>query len=165
MITILLDVDGVLNAPKAGWSRAPSKGWAYAQGRSWKMQYEPQVMAKLRALNSNPVVRVLWATTWVGDTDQLEQLFKLPALLSAGATSMSIRDKQDAAREIVRSGEQLIWIDDEAIPLGGELWTELLEAKALLIRPASSRGLRPEDFDKIDAFVLASSNDRDTPEG
>jgi hypothetical protein len=162
MITILLDVDGVLNAPKAGWSRAPSKGWAYAQGQSWKMQYEPQVMAKLRALNSQPAVRILWATTWVGDTEQLEYLFKLPALLSAGLTSMSISDKQKAAAEVVASGDDLIWIDDQAIPLSGELWEKLISAKALLIRPKPSRGLRPEDFDKIDAFVLASQHGQGT---
>lgn len=160
MITILLDVDGVLNASKAGWSRAPSKGWAYASGQSWKMQYEPQVMAKLRALHSDPAVRILWATTWVGDTDQLEYLFKLPALLSAGATSMSISDKQKAALEVARAGDKVIWIDDQAIPLSGAIYEELILADALLIRPASNRGLRPEHFDKIDAFVLSFKHEQ-----
>lgn len=113
-------------------------------------------MARLRALNSNPAVRVLWATTWVGDTEQLEYLFNLPALLSAGATSMSIQDKQQAALDVVRSGDQLIWIDDQAIPFSGEIYEELLKYDVLLLAPKSSRGLRPEDFDKIDAFVLRS---------
>ena len=121
-------------------------------------------MSKLRALNDLPFVRILWATTWVGDTDQLEHLFRLPALLSAGATSMSIRDKQDAALAVVKSGDELIWIDDEAIPLSGPVYSELMLADALLIRPASSRGLRPEHFDKIDAFVLRSSHEDDTTE-
>lgn len=156
MITILLDVDGVLNANRAGWSRAPSKGWAYTENNSWKMQYEPKVMLRLRELNTKPDVRVLWATTWVGDTEQLEQLFGLPALLSAGATSMSIQDKQDAALKVVRSGDRLIWIDDEAIPFSGPVYSELLLAKALLIRPSPSRGLRPEHFDKIEEFMLGS---------
>lgn len=159
MITILLDVDGVLNASRAGWSRAPSKGWAYSQGSAWKMQFEPQAMAKLRALIRNPAVRVLWATTWVGDTDQLETLFNLPALLSAASESMSVQDKQEAARRVVESGDKLIWIDDEAIPLSGELHNILTSHDALLIRPASNRGLRPEDFDKIDAFVLRSMHE------
>lgn len=156
MITMLLDVDGVLNAPKAGWSRAPTKGWAYAQGQSWKMQYEPQVMAKLRELNKHPAVRILWATTWVGYTDQLEHLFKLPALLSAAATSMSHLDKLAAAMEVLHSDDKLVWIDDEAIPAIGKIYDWVDKGDALLISPKSSRGLRPADFDKIDAFVLRS---------
>lgn len=156
MITVLLDVDGVLNASRAGWSRAPRKGYAYAEGTAWKMQWEPEVMAKLRALNNNPSVRVLWATTWVGHTDQLEKLFRLPALLSAGATSMSHLDKLAAAMEVLHSGDKLVWIDDEAIPPTGKIYDWVAEDKALLLSPKSSRGLRPEDFDKIDAFVLRS---------
>jgi hypothetical protein len=164
MITLLLDVDGVLNASRAGWSRGPTKGWAYANSQAWRMQFEPQVMSKLRALNSRPDVRVLWATTWVGDTDQLEQLFRLPALLSAGTESMSHLDKLAAAMEVLYSGDRLIWIDDEAIPATGKIYEWVDKGDALLIVPKSSRGLRPEHFDKIDAFVLRSCHGQGTPE-
>jgi phosphoglycolate phosphatase-like HAD superfamily hydrolase len=156
MIKILLDVDGVLNASNSGWSRAPKSGNAFADGNSWRMRWEPEVMDRITKLNNTPNIEVLWATTWVGHTRQLENLFKLPALLSAGSRAMSIDDKQTAALEIITtSTDRLIWIDDQAIPLSGDLYDQLIKeyGRVLLIRPASSRGLRPEHFDQIDKFV------------
>lgn len=153
MIYILLDVDGVLNASKAGWSRAPKRGYAYAQGQSWKMCWEPQVIRKLHALYKHPAVTILWATTWVGDTDGLERLFGLPHFNSAASTSMNISAKRDAAEILVDLGHDVIWIDDEAIPLDGALLSKLIRSEALLIRPHPGRGLRPSHFDEIDNYL------------
>lgn len=147
----LLDVDGVINASKAGWSAAPNSGWAFANGNSWRMRWSPQLMERIRKVHQQPSVTILWATTWVGHTDQLERLFKLPALLSAGPTGMDVVDKQTAALEILESGRRLIWTDDEAIPL-----TWFSGHDRLLIRPKPNRGLRPEHLDLIDNFVLGS---------
>lgn len=147
----LLDVDGVINASKAGWSAQPYSGWAYAKNNSYRMRWSPNLIQRIRKVHSSDSVEILWATTWVGYTRQLEELFKLPALLSAGATGMSIEDKQDAARAVLASGNRLIWTDDEAIPL-----TWFSDHDKLLIRPKPSRGLRPEHLDLIDNFVLGS---------
>jgi HAD domain in Swiss Army Knife RNA repair proteins len=152
----LLDVDGVLNASKAGWSRAPRKGYAYADGQNWKMQFEPALMSRIALLNARPDVEVLWATSWVGHTDQLERLFRLPALLSAGSRSMSNLDKLVAAMEVLYSGNRLVWADDEAIPDSGKIYDWVDEGKALLITPKPSRGLRSTDLDTIENFVLGS---------
>ena len=72
MFTLLLDVDGVLNANKAGWSRAPKRGLAHAEGVSWTMRWEPKVIDRIAELNRRPDLEVIWATTWVGYTDGLE---------------------------------------------------------------------------------------------
>lgn len=152
-IICLLDVDGVLNANKAGWSRAPNRSYLYADGISWLMRWEPRTMLALRRLHARPGVTILWATTWVGHTDLLEDKFGLPHFDSAASTSMSIADKQLAARTLAEAGNKIIWIDDEAIPTSGGLADFLEDNDALLIRPKSNRGLRPEHFDDIDSYV------------
>jgi hypothetical protein len=161
MFTFLLDVDGVLNANKAGWSRAPRKGLAHAEGISWTMRWEPKAIDKIAELNRRPDLEVIWATTWVGHTDGLERLFGLPALLSAGSRAMSVEDKQQAALNVLADPKaKLIWADDVAVPDSGELYDKLTQdGRSLLIKPHPTRGLRPEDFDKIDAFVLSFDHD------
>ena len=146
--TWLLDVDGVLNANKSGWSAAPHSGTAYYLGTSWKMRWAPQLMERVRKVHSLPYVEVLWATSWCGYTDQLEKLFKLPALRSAWSTRMYNDDKVAAAEKVLASGNKLIWTDDEAIPYA---WKS--NSRQLLIAPKPNRGLRPEHLDQIDEFL------------
>src|SRR3954469_4302992 len=152
----LLDVDGVINANRAGWSSAPFKGKAYYKGVAWPMRWSPYLISRIRAVHKNPSVEILWATSWCGHTDQLEELFKLPALRSAWPMRMYDVDKQDAAESVVDQGKRLIWTDDEAIPETGVLRDKLEDAKSLLIVPRSNRGLRPEHLDLIDDYVLGS---------
>lgn len=150
----LLDVDGVLNASRAGWSAQPYSGWAYANSGMWRMRWSPQLMGRIRQAHRTGAVEILWATTWVGHTAQLEQLFKLPALLSAGAPGMDFEDKRNAALDVLESGRRLIWTDDESIPLTWES-----NHDRLLIRPKSNRGLRPEHMDLIDDFLLGQRHE------
>jgi hypothetical protein len=145
----LLDVDGVLNATRAGWSAQPKSGWAYANGNSWRMRWSPQLIERIRKIHRTAHVEILWATTWVGYTSQLENLFKLPALLSAGSTGMGWGEKLAAAEAVLASGNRLIWTDDEAIPREWES-----SKNQLIIRPRSNRGLRPEHLDTIEKFVM-----------
>jgi hypothetical protein len=154
---LLLDFDGVLNASKAGWSRAPVTRYVRYNYEFVKVRWEPQVIEKLVVLNSHPAVEVLWATTWVGNTDQLEDLLRLPALRSAAPRSMEWDDKGRAAVDFVRQGYKVIWVDDEAIPGYGPTYDELVAHDALLVRPRSSRGLRPEHFDEIWNYVATRS--------
>ena len=156
-ITWLLDVDGVINASKAGWSSAPFSGNAYYKGHSYRMRWAPQLIERIRQVHALTSVEILWATSWCGYTDQLEELFKLPALLSAWSMRMYPEDKEAAALAVVESGKRLIWTDDEVVPESGDLYDTLTaENKSLLIRPRASRGLRPEHLDRIDQFVIGS---------
>jgi hypothetical protein len=149
----LLDVDGVLNASKAGWSAPPFSGRAYYKGNSFKMRWSPKLMERIRQVHAQPSVTILWATTWCGYTEQLEQLFKLPALGSAWSMRMNKLEKEAAAELVVESGKRLIWTDDEFVPSSGPLYDKLKD-NSLLIKPKPGRGLRPEHLDLIDAFVL-----------
>ena len=153
----LLDFDGVINANKAGWSAAPFSGNVYASGNHYRIRWAPQLIQRIRRIHALPGVEILWASSWIGHTAELEQLIKLPTLLSAAPKGMSGEDKLQAASEIMESGNRLIWTDDEYTLTSGELydkWTA--SGRALLIQPKPNRGLRPEHLDKIDAFVLGS---------
>lgn len=121
---------------------------AYANGNGWKMRWEPKVIRNIYNLNSRNDLEVLWATTWVGHTQQLERLFLLPPLRSAGPAGMDWADKREAAEKVLARGHRLIWTDDEAIPL---TWTS--NDDMLLIRPRPSRGLRPEHIVEIEEFM------------
>lgn len=158
-IVWLLDVDGVLNASKAGWSAAPKTGYAYANGESWKMRWSPALMARIHNVHNTGLVEILWATTWVGHTDQLERLFRLPAFNSARPQSMSTPYKRMAAEDVVDSGRKLIWTDDEAIPSAGAVHFKLVAHSSLLIAPKPNKGLRSEHLDEIDKFVIESGHE------
>ncbi len=149
-----LDVDGVINASRAGWSAAPKSGWAYANGQQWRMRWSPQLIQRIIEVHNTGSVEIKWATTWVGYTDQLQKLFRLPDLISAGSESMSVSMKRQAAEDVVDSGRKLIWTDDVAVPIEGALLFKLEAFNSLLIRPKSNRGLRPEHLDMIDEYVL-----------
>ena len=162
---LLLDVDGVLNASRAGWSEAPRAGWATCAGVRFRMRWSPKLMTRLCALHASNTVEIQWATSWVGETSQLETLFGLPtfpdALLTSAAVAgreiTSIADiqaaKRAAALDVVSADRRLIWVDDEAFS-GNWPPRAFIEADGhLLIQPKPSRGLRPEDMDRIELFL------------
>jgi hypothetical protein len=152
---LLLDVDGVLNASKAGWGSAPRNGYAACGGMEFKIRWSPEVVVRLQALASAAEIR--WATTWVGDTIQIERLLSLPHFEDAFTADDMRRlggahfAKRWCALGVVESGRRLIWADDEAF-LDWDGRTELEAAGHLLIAPRPSRGLRPEDLDRIEEF-------------
>jgi hypothetical protein len=151
---LLLDVDGVLNASKAGWSSAPHSGTAYAMGNGWRIRWAPALVKRLWNLHKSGKIEIVWGTTWCGSTDAIEKLLGLPHFDSYSDSPMSITDKQRAAEAIVDSGSRLVWADDEAIPLFGDLLDKLeASGRVLLIRPKANRGLRPEHMDAIERFI------------
>lgn len=119
------------------------------------MRWAPQLIARMRGLMlTHPSLRIVWATSWCGATEQLEQLFKLPALSSAASTRMEGSHKYKAALDVVNSGNKLIWTDDEFVPEFGPWYDELTKYNSsLLIRPKPNKGLRPEHLDNIERFL------------
>lgn len=152
----LLDVDGVLNARRPGWSAAPSAGNAYALGQAWRIRWEQRVADEIRRLHEAGVVEVRWSTTWVDHIDQIEGLLGLPSF----PTAFTMWGKRPgnrkilAALDVVRSERRrLVWTDDDAIPADGHPdRLELDAAGALLIAPDPRRGLRREHLEQIEAF-------------
>lgn len=155
----LLDVDGPINGSNTGWSCAPHKAWAYAKDKKkfYKMTWSHHLIAELRRFNSRYPDTIYWATTWCGSTDNLEQVFKLPQLLSASSTPMSGDDKLAYAMMVINSGRRLIWADDEYVPIRGPEYNYLTKnGKALLIRPKNSgkhQGIRPEHMEAVFDFM------------
>lgn len=170
----LLDVDGVLNASRAGWSGPPRTGRAVADGHSYTIRWAPELVARITAVHEAGLVEVRWATTWVPWVDALAGLLGLPDFPTAwDPASGDVRHddpsdvlyaKQDAAMSVVADGRRLVWTDDDAIPFAGPVRDALDAAGALLIEPGPRGGLRSMHMDAIEAFAIAPSTAPSTRE-
>ena len=157
----LLDVDGVLNASKPGWSGSPVTRTAYAGAKAFPLRFAPALIRRIRAVHERGTVEVRWATTWVDHIDQVVRVMRLPAWACAFSLGRGEVDaesaKYAAALHVVEVERRpLIWTDDEAIPVeGSPAHRRLREAgpRVLLIRPRSNRGLQPEHLDQIRHFL------------
>lgn len=161
----LLDVDGVVNATRAGWSAAPHSGEVFAQGIWWKFRWAPPLVAFIRDTVERGRAEVRWATTWIQHTRELEALFSLPELPAAftePADGGFPNGKLQAALTVVEQEHRpLIWTDDDAIPQLGPFRSRLDQAPhgSLLIAPKPNRGLRPEHVEQIDAFLTVFASE------
>jgi hypothetical protein len=157
----LLDVDGVLNADRPGWSGLPGHGTAKFEGHVFRMRWAPRLIVQLIKLHRDHVVEFRWATTWVDEIGQIEALFRLPGFplafsgLSSGPQSQVPGLKGEAALHVVETERRpLIWTDDDAIPLGGPLRRRLHASQPLmLIAPDPNRGLQPADIQAVTEFL------------
>ncbi|WP_052720198.1 HAD domain-containing protein [Actinoplanes rectilineatus] len=158
----LLDIDGVINASRAGWSRAPhsTQVWSSMDRREYRIRWEPQLIAAIRRIHDSALAVVRWSTTWCPDITAVQDR------LGTGAYETAFGDrpahlvwaelKVRAALDVLEGGRRLIWTDDVEVDAARDLFPELGEAekagRALLIAPNPSRGLRPEHIDLIEAF-------------
>ena len=154
----LLDVDGVINANKPGWSAAPHRANAYCNGISWPLRWAPALLDNIRAVRASGLVEIVWCTTWCSDTDQLERLWRLPALDRAWTHEVTGEEaeplKRAAAQQVIADGHRLIWTDDVVTPSEGDLYDELTaDGRALLITPSWRRGLQPDHLQDIALFA------------
>lgn len=155
----LLDVDGVINGSKPGWSRAPFSAMVQdSTGSEWKIRWEPKLIDYIRKVHAEGLAEVVWCTTWCPDADRLEKLWGLPELRRAWSEYKrgyyAVEAKREAARAVLAEGRRLVWTDDDAFPRRGPLVDELTaDGRALLVKPDGRGGLRPEDVDAIDAFL------------
>jgi hypothetical protein len=167
----LLDIDGVVNGTRTGWHAAPRSVTLFGDGTDFRIRYAPQLAGRIGALARAGLVEVRWCSTWCIVPDQLRRLEHLlglpefaPALPADMGFDVSDR-KRDAARAVIAAGRRLIWTDDEEVPAGRNLAEDLLHdeltagGRALLIRPESRRGLRPEHLNEIEAFARAGATE------
>lgn len=152
--TWLLDVDGVLNASKPGWSAAPRKGTAFAGMDGFTIRWAPALIARIKQIRATGLVDIVWCTTWCPWADQIERLFGLPELERAWVDELrgwyAREAKRAAAHDVLEQGNRLVWTDDEAFPYDGSSFPA---DRALLIAPRPNRGLQPDDLNLIEAFV------------
>lgn len=159
----LIDVDGVINASKAGWGRAGQAAIALANGHPYRLRWEPQVIDAIRTFNAAPGREARWATTWCDHEPELRRVFGLILPVAFGARPAHLtydEQKIDAARAVLDAGQRLIWTDDTVVPAARRFFPRFdmseADGQALLIAPKPSRGLRPEDIDRIAAFAAAA---------
>jgi hypothetical protein len=157
----LLDVDGVINAFRAGWRHTRPclvQVWSTADAYDYRIRYEPRLVDAIRAVHEAGLAEVTWCTTWCVDADALEDALGLPALPRAftapvkGAAACAA--KIAAARRVVAAGRPLVWTDDvEVGHHAGECAAWVRAGKALTIAPDESRGLRPGQVRRIRDFL------------
>ncbi len=168
----LLDVDGVLNADRPGWSAAPRSRkltvpyveprTGFTTFQTFRLRWAPMLITRIKQLHAAGRAELRWCTTWCPEADQLERLWGFPPLARAWTEDLygfrAVEAKRAAAREVLAAGRRLIWTDDDAFPRTGELVDELTAGgRALLIKPDGRRGLQPADMDDIETFTGATS--------
>jgi hypothetical protein len=161
----LLDVDGVINAFRAGWWHTrPSivQVWSTADAYDYRIRYEPRLLDAIRAVHEQGLAEVTWCTTWCSDADALEDALDLPPLPRAFTAPVKGADaceaKVAAARRVVAAGRLLVWTDDVEVGHHADESAAWVEAgKALTIAPDDSRGLRPAHVRRIQAYLAGKS--------
>lgn len=165
---LLLDVDGVLNAPRA---ELPA-GWRRGRFNGFLLSWNPTVTARLRGLHEAGRVEIQWLTTWAEDADRLlAEPMGLPRGLRVHARhgiaptgysgplgGASGWWKLAAARAVARAepARPIVWIDDDLADPAPDTEDWLVEQgpeRVLAIAPATLTGLTHEQLDLVEAWL------------
>ena len=163
---LLLDVDGVLNAPRFdlpdGWERGRFNGFV--------LSWDPTVTARLRAWHEAGRVEIQWLTTWAGDADRLlaepmglprglrvhERDGVAPTGYAGPGGGASGWWKLAAAREVANAepDRRIVWIDDDLADLAPDAdeWLAAHE-HVLVIAPTTLVGLTHEQLDRVESWL------------
>ncbi len=191
MPIMLLDVDGVLNAPlpeEGGWRTEDTHfGQVVSSltGASRAMTWSQALIDRLNKMVNEGVAEIRWLSSWCspGDSENLEQLFGLPHLQRARptpehfdiSTGSVTRYKHSAVMSMLNSGElenrRLIWVDDRAIPWEGSLHRRLCNRNpgdTLIVEPDSAAGISVRQMQRIEGFCNRTGtwgfgNDQEVP--
>lgn len=155
----LLDIDGVINANKPGWSAPPRR----ISCAGFTIRWAPALIARIRGIQRSGHVSILWSSTWCGYPTQLDELagrlgLDLEPAFGDLPGHLTWADlKVRAALGVLDAGRRLVWTDDDEVGAARELFPQLAQAeaegRALLIAPRSNRGLQREHMNAIEAFV------------
>lgn len=158
----LLDIDGVINANKPGWSAPPRR----VRIAGFMIRWAPALIDRIRELRRDGAVDVRWASTWCGYPTELDQLSACiglrldPAFGDRAASKTWGDEKAEAALDVIRQGRRLIWTDDDEVDAARDLFPLIAKAeadsRALLIAPRSNRGLQPAHLDQIAEFAAGA---------
>lgn len=164
----LLDVDGVINATRPGWSEAPHN----ATVSVFKIRWAPSLLRHIRALQRSGLVDIMWSSTWCSYPLELQDLqralrLELPRAFGDRPPSKTWGElKAHAVVDALGAGHRVIWTDDSEVRAGRQLYPAIAEAeeqgRALLIDPRDRHGLQPEHMAAIEAFVL-NTDEESTP--
>lgn len=159
----LLDVDGVINAGRAGWGGPPVSTYVRAHdGRDYRIRFEPEVIKAVRRLIAAGVC-VTWCSTWCRSARLLERALGLPEMPVAfdddfagvACAADVLWAKRDAALRASCAG-RLVWTDDQIRETDVYDLEVVAPISPLIIKPQASRGLRPEHIEAIERYCLAA---------
>lgn len=155
----LLDIDGVINANKPGWSAPPRR--VHCAG--FVIRWAPALVDRIKGLHRAGRVEIRWSSTWCGYPSQLAELsarlgLKFESAFGDRPPGKTWADlKVHAAIDALTAGRRIIWTDDDEVGAARHLFPQIAEAeadgRALLIAPRSNRGLQREHLDQIQAFA------------
>ena len=163
---LLLDVDGILNAPRRELPEGRERGWFNGFLLSW----DPIVTARLRELHESGRVEIQWLTTWATDADRL---LAEPMGLPRGLRTYTRADvaptgflgalrgasgwwKLAAAQEAAAAepDRRIVWIDDDLAEQAADTGDWLAaNPHVLVIAPELFVGLTHEQLDVIEAWL------------
>ncbi|SDC77384.1 hypothetical protein SAMN05660690_2493 [Geodermatophilus telluris] len=163
---LLLDVDGVLNAPR----RELPDGWRRGTFNGFLLSWDPTITARLRELHESGRVEIQWLTTWTTDADRLlAEPMGLPRGLRTHARADAAPTgflgifggasgwwKLDAAREVAESepDRRIVWIDDDLAEQAEDTGDWLAaHPHVLVVAPDLYVGLTHEQLDRIEAWL------------
>jgi hypothetical protein len=163
---LLLDVDGVLNAPRVnlpeGWERGTFNGYV--------LSWDPTVTARLRGLHESGRVEIQWLTTWTTDADRLlAEPMGLPRGLVTHARADSAPTgflgplggraswwKLAAARAVAEAepDRRIVWVDDDLAEQAADTGEWLAaHPHVLVVAPDLFLGLTHAQLDEIEAWL------------
>ena len=170
----LLDLDGVVNCTAPSWGEAPHKVHVITMeefrhvAMEWRIRWAPTLIKRILTVHALPHVEVVWCSTWclpgadgVPQIRRVEKAMRLPELRCAFQSVSGLGQeaihaaKRRAALEVLDSGTDLIWTDDEVVPSLGDSWRDILAERGntLLVRPKWNKGLTREDMDLIESWT------------
>lgn len=159
---LFLDVDGVLNASRAGWSRAPRRTHVNTAERTFTIRWEPRAVGFLGDLHRSGAAEVRWCTTWQDEAVTcLAPALALPEFgvcrAPAGGVWTPGWKLAYVVAGIVHERRDVIWLDDEEITHTARAAVAAAAAEhgvsALLLPTSPSRGMRPDDVETITEFL------------
>src|SRR5918998_1881656 len=161
---LLLDVDGVLNAPR----RQLPEGWQHGTFNGFRLSWDPTITARLRDLHESGRVEIQWLTTWTTNADRLlAEPMGLPrGLKTHGRTDAAPIGflgplggesgwwKLAAARAVAEAepDRRIVWIDDDLAQQAADTgeWLAAANPHVLVVAPDLFAGLTHEQLDAVE---------------
>ncbi|MCD0445794.1 hypothetical protein LO763_19485 [Glycomyces sp. A-F 0318] len=153
---LIMDVDGVLNAPRPRWNSRVERQHVRTSVGEFKIAWSPALIDWLRELPKAFDVDLWWLTSWGPEVDKLETLWQLPRQHASRGIGTVLPSAQVAqakhgfVAEVIASGRPWVWCDDEE----AIAFDEPGIAPHVAIQPNPKLGLTPDDANRIEAFLL-----------
>ncbi|WP_062318118.1 hypothetical protein [Demequina maris] len=176
IVTVLVDVDGVINAhwtTRADLDHWPVDSWQKVRvpvtwaGVAVDVTCSTCVIDGLRRIEALPATSMTWCTTWRGDAAS-----SLGPAIGLGANWPVVDHdlphelewmgwwKAARAYECSLTHERVVWIDDAAAAWAASMYEadlgeylRWLDDRVLIISPRTAQGLAAEHLDEIAQFL------------